>query len=147
EIGNTNTTRDVALENLLRLSHDLLDSLVNQIALCDSTIRQALSVLELAQRLVALEPVRYVEILPLFRRVIDEAPPAAALEPLVPPVGLALATLVASRAGSEAAIFVEGLFAARVVVWTLHDDPRAVEGLPALVLAALLQDVGRLSSA
>src|SRR5262249_29285253 len=42
---------------------------------------------------------------------------------------------------------VEGLVAARLVAWTLRDDPRAAERLPALVLAALLQDVGRLSSA
>jgi hypothetical protein len=135
------------IENLVLFSHGLLDSLVNQIALCDATAAQSHAVLELARRLVALEPVRYVEVLPLVRRIFDEAQPAAALERLVPPAGLALASLIASRAGSDAAFFVEGLTAARLLVWTLHDDPRAVERLPVLVLSALLQDVGRLSSA
>jgi hypothetical protein len=145
--GNSDGSRDVAIENLVLHSHCLLDSLVNQITLCELTARQSIAVLEFAKRLIGLETVRYVELLPLFRRIVDDAQPAAALERLVPPPGLALATLIASRAGSEAALFVEGLTAARLLVWTLHDDLRAVERLPALVLTALLQDVGRLSSA
>jgi hypothetical protein len=145
--GNSDCSRDAAIENLVVHSHGLLDAIVQQIALCDSTARQALAGLEIARRLMALEPVRYVEVLPLCRRVFDEAGPAGALDRLVPPPGLALASLVASRAGFEAGLFVEGLTAARLLGWLLHDDRRAAERLPALVLAALLQDVGRLSSA
>jgi hypothetical protein len=146
-LGTSDGSHEVAIENLVLHSHGLLDSLVNQIALCDATARQSLAVLEFAKRLIALEPVRHIEILPLFHRVFDEVQPAAALERLVPSPGLALATLIASRAGSDAAFFVEGLTAARLLIWTLHDNPRAAERLPVLALAALLQDVGRLSTA
>jgi hypothetical protein len=145
--GSSDACRDAALENLVLHSHTLLDDLVNQIALCESTARQALALLEISRRLIAMETVRYAEVLPLFRRVFDEAGSAAALDRLVPPPGLVLAPLVASRGESDAALFVEGLTAARLLVWVLHDDRRAVERLPALVLAALLQDVGRLSAA
>jgi hypothetical protein len=44
---------------------------------------------------------------------------------------------------SDAEYFVEGLTAARLIVWTVHDAPRVAERLPKLVVAALLQDIGR----
>jgi hypothetical protein len=111
----------------------------------DAIVGQTQILAEWGRRLAAQEPLRYVQVLPLFRRIVDEVVSATTLETLVAEAGQWLATLVGMRpAGRDAEIFIEGLTTARVLAWALHDSPDAAERLPALVLAALFQDVGRL---
>jgi hypothetical protein len=56
-----------------------------------------------------------------------------------------LASIVESLSGqADAANFVQGVTTARVLVWVLGDDQCQKHSLARLVLAALLQDVGRL---
>jgi len=134
-----------AIENLVRSCHRLLDTIVAQIMLCDATARQSSIVAESARRLVAQERLAYQDLLPLFRRVFDEVQPVSMLTRWTPVSGLPLATLVESQTGlPDVKNFVEGLTAARMLVWALHDQPRESRRLPLLVLAALLADVGRL---
>ncbi len=134
-----------AIETRVQICHQLLDTIVAQIMLCDATARQSSIVAESARRLVAQERLAYQDLLPLFRRVFDEVQPASMLSRCTPVSGLPLALLVESQTGSaDAAIFVEGLTAARLLVWALHDQVRESRRLPQLVLAALMADVGRL---
>src|SRR5262249_23470508 len=52
--------------------------------------------------------------------------------------------LIGSTPANSIFVLSEGLTAARVIAWALHDEPRAARRLPRLVTAAMLQDVGRL---
>lgn len=136
---------ELSLADLICRSNELLDALVTQIALCESTARQTAIVADWGRRLLAQERFHYREILPLFSRVFAEAQAVAQLSRLMPIAGLPLATLIASLSRDTGpANFVEGLAAARVLVWALRDDPRQSKRLPNLVLAALFQDVGLL---
>lgn len=137
--------RQPSLKERLHHSHRVLDTVLAQIALCESTTRQAVILLDWAQRLIAQEHVRYQELLPLFGRICDEMQPVSTLDRIAPLTGLPLAALVVSSAGeNDAAVFIAGLTAARVLTWTLHDQPGVSERLSHIVLAALLEDVGRL---
>jgi hypothetical protein len=147
ESGSSNEWT-AAIENLVAVSHGLLDTIVAQIRLCDTTARQASIVTEWGRRLVAQEKLAYQDLLPLFSRVLDEVGPESTLSRWIPLPGLPLASLVEARAGmADAAIFVEGVTAARVLVWALYNQVRESKRLPQLVLAALLGDVGRLLAA
>jgi hypothetical protein len=65
---------------------------------------------------------------------------------LLPIPGIPLASLVESHSGeADAALFVCGVTTARVLVWLLGERHHQIEFLRRLVLAALFQDVGRLS--
>ena len=117
-----------------------------QIALCDSTTRETLAVADWGRRLTLQEPLKLYKLLPLFDRVCDEIRRIRELRLLLPIAGLPLASLVESQSGqADAANFVGGVTTARVLVWMLGDAPRQTRSLARLVLAALLQDVGRLS--
>ncbi len=133
------------IQSLIQSSHRILDIIVAQIALCDSTVRETLAVAEWGRRLTLLEPTKLYKLMPLFDRVCDEILRVRELRLLIPTAGLPLATLVESQTGQpDAANFVSGVMTARILVWILVDDPRLARTLPRLVLAALLQDVGRL---
>jgi len=137
--------RAVPAANLIKSSHQLLDTVVDQIALCESTARLSSIAADLARRLIAQERLSYHEILPLFGRIFDEVQGVSRLNRLTPVPGLSLRSIAASSTGDgDSVFFVEGLIAARVLVWTLNGEPRAAERLPQFVLAALLQDVGRM---
>ncbi len=129
----------------LKQAHTLLDTVLDQIALCESTARQSLILLEWARRLVAQEHVRYQDLLPLFGHIFDEVQPIATLGRMIPVFGLPLASFVETETSeTDAAIFITGLTAARILTWTLDDQPDVSERLSHLVLAALLEDIGRL---
>ena len=133
------------IQETIQSSHRLLDTIVAQIALCDSTTRETLAVAAWGRRLVAQEPLKFYKLLPLFDRICDEIRRVRELRMLIPLPGLALASLVESQTGEiDAANFVGGVTTARVLVWLLGDDQRQTRSLARLVLAALLQDVGRL---
>ena len=140
--------RDAAfplIQDLIQSSHRLLDTIVAQIALCDSTVRETLAVAEWGRRLTLQEPVKLYRLLPLFDRICDEIRRTSELRLLIPMPGLPLAALVESQSGRpDAANFVSGVMTARILVWMLGDDQSQARTLPRLVLAALLQDVGRL---
>jgi hypothetical protein len=133
------------VQALIQSSHRLLDTIVAQIALCESTMRESLAVAEWGQRLTSLEPTKLYKLLPLFDRVCDEIRRTSDMRLLIPMPGLPLAAIVESQSGRpDAANFVSGVMAARVLVWILGDNRSQARALPRLVLAALLQDVGRL---
>jgi len=132
-----------AISPLLQTCHSLIDTVAGQVALCESTARDCSAALELARRIVAQERISFHDLLPLFRRMFDDVCEARELGRLVPVCGLDLAAFVESQAG-EAALFVQGLTAGRVLLWMLRDDPRQVERLPEFALGALFEDVGRL---
>lgn len=133
------------MQDLIRSSHRLLDLVVSQIALCDSTTRETLAVAECGQRLLRQEPLKLYKLLPLFDRICDEIGRLRELRLLLPLPGIPLAALVESQSGqADAANFVVGVTTARVLVWMFGDDRRRTPSLARLVLAALLQDVGRL---
>ena len=136
---------DRSLAGLISASHRLVSSVASQIALCESTARQTSAAVEVARRLLAQERVLYGELLPLYDRVFDEVRDAKALSPLTPMAGMPPASFVDSQhQGGEAAVFVEGAIAARLLVWTMRDDERLVSSLPYIALAAQFQDIGRL---
>ena len=123
----------------------MLDAIVAQIALFDSTLRQTLAVADWGHRLMLQEPLKLHMLLPLFDRICDDIRQVHELRMLIPISGLPLASLVKSQTGQiDAANFVVGVTTARVLVWLLGDDQCHSQRLPRLVLAALLQDVGRL---
>jgi len=132
-----------AISPLLQTCHSLIDTVAGQVALCEATARDCSAALELARRIVAQERVSFHDLLPLFGGMFDDVRDVQELVRLVPVCGLDLAAFVESQAG-EAALFVEGLTAGRVLLWILRDDPRQVERLPEFALAALFEDVGRL---
>ncbi|HEY2251417.1 MAG TPA: HD domain-containing phosphohydrolase, partial [Planctomycetaceae bacterium] len=133
------------IHDLIRASHHLLDVIVGQIALCDSTTREALTVAEWGRRLTLQEPIKLYKLLPLFDRVCDEIRRTRDLRLLVPLPGLHLTSVIESQSGqADAANFTSGLLTARVLVWMLGDGQRSTQDLARLVLAALMQDVGRL---
>ncbi|HEV3137022.1 MAG TPA: HD domain-containing phosphohydrolase, partial [Pirellulales bacterium] len=137
--------RAVPAANLIKSSHELLDTVVDQIALCESTARLSSIAAELARRLISQQRLSYHEILPLFGRIFDEVQGVSRLSRWTPVPGLSLMSIAASSTGdADSVFFVEGLIAARVLVWTLNGESRAAERLPQVVLAALLQDVGRM---
>ena len=127
----------------LKAFHAQIDTLLAQLTLCQSTVRECRTALEWGRRLVAQERISFRELIPLSRRLFDEVRDAPALRRLVPVCGLDLTDFVASQAG-EAALFVHGLTAARVLLWTMRENPRDLEKLPEFALAALFQDLGRL---
>ncbi len=133
------------IQDIVQSSHRLLDVIVGQIALCDSTVREALAVAEWGRRLALQEPFKLYKLLHLFDRICDEIRRVRDLRMLIPIPGLPLASLVESQTGrADAANFVVGVMTARILVWLLGNDQRQPNSLSRLVLAALLQDVGRL---
>jgi hypothetical protein len=144
--GAASDTAVPLIPELIQSSHRLLDHIVAQIALCDSTTRETLAVADWGRRLTRQEPLKLYRLLPLFDRICDEIRRVGELQMLLPMPGLPLAALVESQSGqTETANFVGGVTTARVLVWMLGDDQRQAHFLPRLVLAALLQDVGRLA--
>ncbi len=119
---------------------------VSKWATSATTARHLSAIVHWSKRVIAQERPPYAELLPLFGRLYDEMQPAPQARAgwLLPVKGpSAAASAESSAEHTTAAYFVEGLTAARVLVWTLHDAPRCAERLPKLVVAALLQDIGR----
>jgi hypothetical protein len=111
-----------------------------------TTARHLTAIVHWSKRVIAQERPPYAELLPLFGRLYDEMQPASQTRAgwLLPVRGPSAAARVDPAAEySDAEYFVEGLTAARLIVWTVHDAPRVAERLPKLVVAALLQDIGR----
>lgn len=134
------------IQEIILSSHRLLDTIVAQITLCDSTTREALAAAVWGRRIALQEPIKLYKLMPLFDRVCDEIRRVRELRMLIPMPGFPLASVVASQADDvDAAHFVGGVMTARVLVWTLGDDRRPARFLARLVLAALLQDLGRVS--
>lgn len=133
------------LAGFVRGAHAAVDHAAGQIALCESTARHCLAAREVAQQLVAQERVHFQDLRRLFTRLLDEVRGATQLSRIFPTAGLNLAACVASRtSSSEPAIFVEGITAARILLWALQDDERSAGRLPEFATAAIFQDVGRL---
>gem|GEM_PF-5182511 len=133
------------IQDLVQASHRLLDVIVSQIALCDSTTRDALTVAEWGRRLLLQDAIKLYKLLPLFDGVCDEVRRTGGLRMLLPLPGLDLASIVESQSGqADAANFTGGILTARVLVWMLGDGQRSTQDLGRLVLAALFQDAGRL---
>ncbi len=145
---DSDAARDRALpliQERIQSSHRLLDVIVAQIGLCDSTAREALAVADCGRRLTQLEPVKHYKLLPLFDRVCDEIRRTPQLPQLLPMPGVHLTSVIESQTGqADAANFVGGILTARVLVWLLGDGRFPTQNLARLALAALLQDVGRL---
>ena len=113
-----------------------------------TTTRHLTALVQWGRRLIAQERPEYSELLPLFARVHDEITSAASADRLLPTGSTpATATVDSPPEQADAGYFVEGLTAARVLVWVLHDNRSVAERLPRLVVAALLQDVGRMFAA
>lgn len=144
----TDVSAAAEMSDLMQRSHCLLNAVVSQLALCISTARDTTVLAEWGRRLVAQETVRFHALLPLVDRICDEVRRTPALRAVTPLSGLSLTTVVESQtAGCDAPAFIEGLSTARVLAWSLGDDRRLADRLPLLVLAAMFQDVGKLSIA
>jgi hypothetical protein len=117
----------------------------SQVDLAVSSGRQVMLVREWARRLVAQEQLPFVALLPLARSILDEVPPDSKLSQWLVLNGLLQAgPIEPATEAAEAAIFIEGLTAARVLAWALRDQTWSSGRLPQIVLAALFGDVGRL---
>ena len=131
---------------LLASSHQLLDCIVAQVSLCRATERETRVLADTASRLFAQQPFKFHKLLTLYDRVCDEVRRAPRLSLLIPVAGLPLAALVETLSPTGGTpVFVGGITTARILVWALGNLAQYSDRLPRLVLAALLQDVGRLS--
>jgi hypothetical protein len=145
--GGRADSAPLEIEELVPSSHRLLDAIVNQIALCDSTARESLALVEWGRRLTLQEPIKLYKLLPFVDRIGEEVRRIGELRMLIPLPGLPLEALIESQTGSTAAAnLVSGITTARVLVWLFGNDRRQTARLSRLVLAALFQDVGRLSA-
>lgn len=134
------------LTDLLASSHQLLDCIVAQVSLCRATERETRVLADTASRLFAQQPFKYHKLLTLYDRVCDEVRRAPRLSLLIPVAGLPLPALVEALSPTGGTpVFAGGITTARILVWALGDLAQFSDRLPRLVLAALLQDVGRLS--
>ncbi|MBI3863308.1 MAG: hypothetical protein HY290_15560 [Planctomycetia bacterium] len=134
------------VDRLMAGSHRLLDIVVSQLALCTATYQDAMAVLEWGNRLIGLEYVKFHALLPLVDRVCDDVRRKGDLEEFTPVSGLSLTAMVEAQPGGDAAaIFVDGLMTARALALAFRDDRRLADRLPVMILAALLQDVGKAS--
>jgi hypothetical protein len=137
-------TANAFLQQLLDTNQLLLDQLEEQMQVIDSACRQAVTLAEIVQRLLAQEPIFYDDLLNSLTPILQESCPVlpSVAAGLAWP-GLSLNFAVAAETGrDELSVVVPGWRSARLLNAVLNENPFWSTRLPLLTAAAALQDVG-----